>query len=145
MMTEAPRKSIALRTIGAALTGIAVAVIPAIATDALMRRIGVFPASGQPLSNPLFLLAAGYRTVYSIAGSYLAARLAPSRPMRLAMILGWIGLAANLGGVAAAWNHASTLGPEWYPISLTVLALPCAWLGGRLARRRLLSGPCDRD
>ena len=144
-MDESPRKGILLRTIGAALAGIAVAVIPAVATDALMRKTGIFPASVQPLSDPLFLLAAGYRTVYSIAGSYVAARLAPSRPMRLAMILGWIGLAANLGGVVAAWNHESTLGPIWYPISLTVIALPCAWLGGRLARRRLLTGPCDRD
>jgi hypothetical protein len=136
MMIEAPRKGVAIRTIGAALAGIAVAVIPAVATDALLRKIGVFPAAAQPLSNPLFLLAAGYRTVYSIAGSYVAARLAPSHPMRLAMILGWIGVAASLGGVVAAWNHQSTFGPEWYPISLTVLALPCAWLGGRLAGDR---------
>ena len=144
-MDETPRKGILLRTIGAALAGVAVAVIPALATDALLSKTGVFPASGQLLSDRLFLLAAAYRTVYSVAGSYVAARLAPSRPMRLAMILGWIGVAANLGGVVAAWNHQSTLGPIWYPISLTVIALPCAWLGGRLARRRLLSGPSDRD
>jgi hypothetical protein len=132
-MNDTPPRGRFLRTIGAALAGIAVAVIPAIATDALMRRTGVFPASGKLVSGSLFLLAAGYRTVYSIAGSYVAARLALSRPMRLAMILGWIGLAVNLLGVVAAWNHASTLGPRWYPITLTVLALPCAWLGGRLA------------
>jgi hypothetical protein len=28
------------------------------------------------------------------------------------------------------------LGPRWFPIALVVSALPCAWLGGLLHRRR---------
>lgn len=27
------------------------------------------------------------------------------------------------------------LGPAWYPILIALTALPCAWLGGRLALR----------
>lgn len=132
-INETPPEGTGLRTVGAALAGILVAVVFSVGTDALMRALGVFPPSGKLLSDVQFLLAVAYRTVYSIAGSYIAARLAPTRPMRLALILGWIGLFVNILGIAAAWNHADVLGPRWYPIVLTVLALPCAWLGGRLA------------
>jgi len=38
----------------------------------------------------------------------------------------------STGGVIAAMNI--DLGPVWYPISLLVTALPCAWLGGVLHR-----------
>ena len=130
---EIQPKGTGLRTVGAALAGIFVAVVFSVGTDALMRVLGVFPPSGKLLSDAQFLLAVAYRTIYSIAGSYIAARLAPTRPMRLALILGWIGLFVNILGVIAAWNHSDVLGPRWYPIMLTVLALPCAWLGGKLA------------
>jgi len=33
---------------------------------------------------------------------------------------------------------AGTFGPAWYPISLVVTALPCAWLGGKLYRPELV-------
>ena len=132
-INEAPPKRTGLRTFGAGLTGILVVVAFSVGTDALMRALGVFPPSGKLLSGAQFLLAVAYRTVYSIAGSYIAARLAPVRPMRLALILGWIGVLVNILGVVAAWNHTDILGPRWYPIMLTVLALPCAWLGGMLA------------
>ncbi len=136
-MNEVRPRGTFLKTLGAALAGILVAVVPAIASDALMVRLGIFPASGQGMAGSLFLLAAGYRTLYSIAGSYVAARLAPSRPMRLALILGWIGLAVNLLGVVATWQNGPEFGPKWYPIALVLLALPCAWLGGKLAGDRV--------
>src|SRR5579859_4351392 len=87
-MNETRPQGVLLRTIGTALAGILMAVIPAVASDALMYRLGIFPAPGHAMAGSLFLLATGYRTVYSIAGSYVAARLAPTHPMRLALILG---------------------------------------------------------
>jgi len=30
------------------------------------------------------------------------------------------------------WNAGPQYGPHWYPVSLIVLALPAAWIGGRL-------------
>ena len=48
--------------------------------------------------------------------------------MAHALVLGIIGLAACITGVVAMWG----VGPVWYPIALVVLAMPCAWLGGRL-------------
>ena len=49
----------------------------------------------------------------------------------LALILGGIGVALSTMGAVAMWNEP----PRWYPISLIVFALPCAWLGGKLAAR----------
>ena len=39
-------------------------------------------------------------------------------------------MAGALVGAVATWNAG--LGPHWYPIALVVLALPQAWLGGKL-------------
>jgi hypothetical protein len=50
--------------------------------------------------------------------------------MKHAMILGYVGVALGLFGVAATWNLG--LGPRWYPVLLVVLAIPQCWLGGKL-------------
>ncbi len=84
------------------------------------------------MANPLLLLATVYRTIYGIGGSYITARLAPNRPMAHVMVLGFAGLAATTLGTVATWNKGPAYGPHWYPITLMVLALPTAWLGGRL-------------
>jgi hypothetical protein len=98
------------------------------ATDFALGLAGVLPpiVSGA-WTSPQLLLAAAYRGGYSIFGCFLAARLAPDRPMRHALVLGWIGLALNLAGTVAIRGR----GPAWYPISGVVLALPYAWIGGK--------------
>jgi lysozyme family protein len=54
--------------------------------------------------------------------------------MRHALILGAIGvLFSTLGAIAQAQMQ---LGPAWYAWALVILALPCAWLGGRQAESR---------
>jgi len=83
----------------------------------------------------LNLLALSYRIVYAVVGSYIAARVAPRNPMRHAMALGLIGLVLSAAGAIATITMAD-LGPDWYPISLVLTALPCAWLGGVLHRGR---------
>jgi hypothetical protein len=35
------------------------------------------------------------------------------------------------------WNSGPEFGPKWYPLALVVVALPCAWLGGRLRQGQL--------
>jgi hypothetical protein len=102
-----------------------------IGTDAALHALGVFPPSGQPMSDALFVLATMYRVVYTVCGGYITARLAPERPMRHVIVLGCVGLAVATIGVLATWNRPE-LGPKWYPILLVVTALPCVWLGGRM-------------
>ncbi len=126
------------RSILALLAGMVVAIGLTLAADFLFHRVGVFPALGQRASDSAFLLATAYRIVFSVLGSYITARFAPSRPMRLALIGGAIGLVVSIAGAAATWNHQPPLGPHWYPLALVVTALPSAWLGGKL---RLLQIP----
>ena len=103
----------------------------------VLRAAGVFPTLGQPMSDALFLLATTYRTVYGVAGSYVTARLAPNRPVGHALLLGAIGLFVSIVGAVATWNKIPSLGPHWYPIALIVLALPTAWVGGKLRLMQL--------
>jgi uncharacterized PurR-regulated membrane protein YhhQ (DUF165 family) len=56
-----------LRSVGAVLAGFFATVILSIATDVVLHAIGVFPPWGQPMSNALFALATGYRTIYTVA------------------------------------------------------------------------------
>lgn len=120
------------RRVLAIVAGLAVGIIPAVGTDALMHATGIFPPTGQGMSDGLFLLATAYRTLYGVASSYVVARLAPDRPMAHVLWLGAAGMAVSLIGAIATWNAGPAFGPHWYPVSLVVLALPTAWLGGTL-------------
>ena len=123
-----------LASTGAVVAGFLVTAVASIATDALMHAAGVFPDNAQRMSGTLFALAAAYRALFTIAGGYTTARLAPSRPMRHAWILAGIGLAAGLAGVVAYYLvGGAELGPAWYAIAIPLEALPCVWLGARLA------------
>jgi len=111
--------------------------ILSIGTDMLLHAAGVFPPWGQPMSNALFALATAYRTIYTVAGGYITARLAPNKPMGHVWTLGVIGLLAAIAGTVATWNKGPEFGPKWYPLALVVLAIPCVWLGGKLAQRAI--------
>jgi hypothetical protein len=120
------------RSVLALFAGFMAVVILSLGTDIAMHTFGIFPALGQRMSDSLLLLATAYRTVYGVAGSYITARLAPDRPMQHALVGGLIGLALSIAGAAATWNKGPAFGPHWYPLALVVLAMPTAWLGGRL-------------
>ncbi|HVG90049.1 MAG TPA: hypothetical protein VNB54_01045 [Alphaproteobacteria bacterium] len=128
------------RSTGAIILGFVAVVVLSLGTDELLHLLKVYPPWGQPMFEPrLNLLALSYRIVYTIMGSYIAARFAPRNPMRHAMILGIIGLAFSTAGAIVAITHTN-LGPAWYPIALVVTALPCAWLGGLFYQRKQLRG-----
>jgi MFS-type transporter involved in bile tolerance (Atg22 family) len=135
-MNQASRPHQTLRSIGAVFAGLVAVFVLSLGTDAVLHVAGIFPAWGQPMSDTLFLLATLYRTVYGVAGSYLAARLAPDRPMGHAMTLGIVGMVLSTLGTVGTWNRGPAFGPHWYPVSLIVTSLPCAWLGGWLRVRQ---------
>jgi hypothetical protein len=124
------------RSLGAVFAGLLAIVILSTLGDAVLHATGVFPPWGQPMRDSLFLLATAYRIVFSIAGCYLTARLAPDRPMQHALALGVIGIVISGAGAAATWNRGPEFGPHWYPLLLVAVSLPCAWLGGVLYRAR---------
>ncbi|HKU91039.1 MAG TPA: hypothetical protein VJP84_14700 [Steroidobacteraceae bacterium] len=51
----------------------------------------------------------------------------------LAVVRGIIGTVIGLAGLLVAWMASPQLSPLWYPALLVVTAIPCTWLGGRLA------------
>jgi hypothetical protein len=124
--------SIGLRSVGAVAGGVVVGVALTLATDAVLHGAGIFPPVGQAMSDSLFALATAYRTIYGVIGAYVTARLAPERPMRLALIGGFLGVAVTTLGAILTWNKGPAFGPHWYPVSLIVLAMPTAWVGGKI-------------
>ena len=123
----------------AIIVGFLAVVVLSLCTDQLLHVLKVYPPWGDPMPQPgLNALALSYRIVFTIFGSYLAARIAPRNPMRHAMILGFIGLVfGTLGAVATIPMH---LGPAWYPIAIAATAVPCAWIGGALVRGKQVDG-----
>lgn len=83
--TQSPRRM--LRSIGAVAAGVIVVVVLSVGTDGVMHATKVFPPSGERMTDGLFLLATAYRSIYAIAGGYIAARLAPARRMNHALVL----------------------------------------------------------
>ena len=118
------------RSISAVLAGLVAGIVLSIGTDVVMHATGVFPPLGQPMSDGLFLFATAYRTFYSIVASFIAAWLAPNRPMQHALVLGAVGFVVCILGAVTTWNRGPAFGPHWYPLALVVLAMPSAWLGG---------------
>jgi hypothetical protein len=123
-----------VRSILAIVTGFLVIGVLSFGTDAMLASAGVFPPHGQPVTSVgLLLLVTAYVAVYAIFGCWLTAFLAPSHPMRHALILGALGLAFNVMNVLATWGQ----GPIWYVLLNLALVMPYAWIGGRLREQQL--------
>ncbi len=120
-----------LRSIGAVFAGLLFIVITSTATDFALHAAGVFPAIGQDMSDSLFAIATLYRVIFSVLGCWLAARLAPARPMAHALALGAVGVVLSTIGTVAMWDK----GHHWYPLTLIAVSMPAAWIGGRLPAR----------
>jgi hypothetical protein len=103
-------------------------------TGAVLSSAGFLPAAGEPLTDPgPVLLEAAYVAIFAIAGCWLAAWLAPDRPMRHALILGFLGLVFNVIGAVATWGQR----PAWAILLNLALVMPYAWIGGRLREQQL--------
>ncbi|WP_309083283.1 hypothetical protein [Chelativorans sp.] len=120
-----------LRSTGALVLGFVTVVALSVGTDQLCHSLGIYPPWGEPMETAQYVLALAYRVVYAVLGSYIAARLAPTRPMLHAMILGAIGFVLSVAGAAATWH----MGDHWYAIAVALTSLPCAWAGGALFTR----------
>ena len=133
-MQERPRRG---RTAIALISGFMVGLILSLGTDQILHALKIYPPWGETMSDRLFALASAYRIVYTVIGAYVAARLAPYRPMWHAMLLGWIGFVISLIGAAVTWNTQPPVGPHWYAVAVAVISLLCAWSGGKLREMQL--------
>lgn len=128
-----------MRSIGAVLIGFALIAILSVGGVAGVGAL--LPGRFSPqshLDDPMALaLIIGYLFVFAAAGCYLAARLAPCRPMRHALATGALALAA----CAATLTWQANRGPVWYHAVSLLLVMPAAWLGGWLWLERFGAGP----
>src|SRR5262245_49324198 len=118
------------KSVWAVAAGVLFTVVVSIAVDIVLHLAHVYGPMEAPLTDNLAMLATAYRLVISVAGAWITARLAPHHPMKHALILGVVGIVLGLIGVVATWN--ADMGPRWYGIALTVLAIPQCWLGGKI-------------
>ena len=120
-----------LKGVGAILAGMIFIVVSHTGTDFVLESLGIFTKPSEGFHTTWMVVTATiYRSIYTVAGGYITAALAPNPPMRYVMILGIIGVA--LGTLGAIVTIPMGIAPIWYPIALVVLALPCVWLGGKL-------------
>lgn len=124
------------KSIGAVLAGFIFIGITHNGTDAILQSIGVLPKGNLFVGKGLIFFVIGYRSIFSLIGCYLAARLAPQSPMKHALVLGGIGAVLSTVGAIATANM--NLGPVWYSWTLAAISLPIAWLGGKLHRKTTL-------
>lgn len=118
------------RSILAVVAGIAIGIVFSTATDFRLHAIGLAPSVKERWPNHLLLLATLYRSIYGIFASYAIARLAPNRPMAHSLTAGGLGMLLSSLGAIAAWS--TTVGQHWYPVALSLTALPTAWIGAKL-------------
>lgn len=133
------RSANAWRSVVAVFAGLVFIFLTHNGTDQVLHLTGVYPPLGEPMHDGrLYGLALAYRILFAIAGCYVTAWLAPTRPMQHALVLGGIGVVLSTAGAFVMWGF----GPNWYPIALVLIVLPCAWVGGTLyVRGKARSGP----
>jgi hypothetical protein len=119
-----------LKSIGAVIAGFIFIGVTHSAMDAILESTGVLPKGHLNVGAGLIILVISYRAVLSILGCYLTAKLAPKDPIKHSLILGGIGTV--LSAVGAIVTADMNIGPAWYAWSLVVIALPIAWIAGKL-------------
>lgn len=122
-----------LKSIGAVLAGFIFIGITHTSIDAMLENAGVLPKGNLFAESWLILIVIGYRAIFSIAGCYISAWLAPNYPMRHSLALGTLGAIFGTVGAITMGN----LGPVWYGWTLVVISIPIGWLGGKLFEKRL--------
>ncbi|NOU47108.1 MAG: hypothetical protein HOO86_08605 [Bacteroidales bacterium] len=121
-------KKTIFKSIGAILAGFVFVVIFSVLTDLTLVKTGFMKQPFDLNSSWFIIFVIFYRSLFGTTGSYLTARLAPYKPMGHSMIGGSIGFVLSIIGAIAMWNTP----PHWYPVSLIITTLPCAWLGGKI-------------
>jgi hypothetical protein len=119
-----------LRSIGALAAGLVTLAALCVLTDKLLVAAHLFPSPDEhrPYTLALLAIVAAYCTVYTLLGGYLTARLAPTRPVAHAVVLGMLGMALSTLGTMHSWQ----IGNGWNAITLVAEGIPCCWIGALL-------------
>ncbi len=127
-----------MRNVGSIVVGFLFIAVLSFGSDILLRV--TFPddvdVQIRIVSVRVLVLSLISAAVYATVGCYLTARLAPSRPMWHALVLGVLVLIFTEANTTVLW----TLAPLWYKLASLALVIPCAWLGGWLAGQSRSAG-----
>ncbi|MDL5514881.1 hypothetical protein QSE00_23930 [Arenibacter sp. M-2] len=122
-------KKSTFKSIVAILAGFVLGATLSLATDFLFDKLGIMSMDNfKETSAIIILVVIVYRFAFNVIGCYLAAKLAPSNPMKHVIIMGTIGTVLSILGSLTMWD----LVIAWYNISIILIALPSAILGGKL-------------
>ena len=125
-----------MKSVLAVLAGLVVTIVLSTCVDLFVVYAGLLPEKSADNTDMHWAIIAAYRALIVVLGCWVAARLAPSRPMMHALIAGGIGMALAVAGVIYSWDKGPEFGPHWFSITVALTALPCAWIGGRLMGSR---------
>jgi hypothetical protein len=127
-----------VRSIGAVAVGFLFIAVLSFGTDILLRV--TFPddidVPAEIVSIRVLALSLTSAAVYATVGCYLTARLAPSRPMWHALVLGVLVLIFTVVNADLLWMLAAM----WYKLASLAIVMPCAWIGGWVAERSRIDG-----
>ena len=125
-----------LKSVRAFLAAFVTVFVLSYGTDYLLEATGLPIHRLNYATDAVIVLIIVYRNIYNIVGGYLAARLAPSRPVAHALAVGTFGFIGALVATVATRNMG--IGPAWYGFTIVALALPTAYAGGKafVASRR---------
>ena len=123
-----------LKSIGAVIAGFITVAVLSVATDAALEAVGILPPQSNPGAYVAWMLAFAlfYRSVYTIVGGYVTARVAPRNPMKHVVALMVLGGFGGIAGAISGWH----LGNHWYPIALAATGPLFVWLGGVVIVRK---------
>src|SRR5438445_431712 len=97
------------QSLWAVVAGAVVAIVATTLVDVVLHIAHVFPPINDPINDALALLATSYRIVIGVAGAWLTARLAPDKPLKHALILGYLGVALCLEAALALYETNAVL------------------------------------
>jgi hypothetical protein len=110
-----------------------------VGTNTVLSRVApdMVPPPGTPNTNTAALLViCAYVALFGILGCYVTARLAPSRPLLHALIMGGLALAMSIPVTLSVWNDA----PAWFNVYNLLAVMPYAYIGGTIRERDLARG-----
>jgi hypothetical protein len=123
-----------LRSILAVTAGFILAAVLDLGADFAARMVvpDSFDTFGNATDAGLLAVTLVYSSLSGILGAFVTARLAPSHPVRHALILGVVVQFVAIWATVQMWGTA----PAWYHIIALIAVLPESWLGGVLGAER---------
>jgi len=119
------------KSIGAVVAGLVAIIALSLGADILLGALGIFPGITDvttPHAPWMLVIALVYRSIFTVIGGYITARLAPQNPMRHVYVVMGIVLVLTIFGAIAGWS----LGNQWYSILLVLTGPLFILLGGKL-------------